>query len=195
MRNLLLFSVCILLCFGVRSLILNLRGEDETEVETSVVVSDGGEEAPTKPQEKPRVDLPIRPIKDVQKLLSYARSLEGAPYAAGGQSPSGFDCSGYVRHVFFESMGKTLPRSSQGQSKAGKEVSLSELQPGDLLFFTGSDASSGEIGHVALVLDAAPTRIEMIHSSSSRGIVSEDMYSVAYYRDRYITARRVLTFN
>ena len=192
MRNLLLFSVFILLCFGARSLIMSLRGDEDASSD-SEQLTQLEDDAPSKTPPPPKTDFPAPiPTDEVEELLSFARSLEGAPYAADGQSPAGFDCSGYVRYVFQQSMDKTLPRSSRGQAKAGKEVSLSELKAGDLLFFTGSDASTGEVGHVALVLNAAPTRIEMIHSSSSRGIVSEDMYSVAYYRDRYLMARRVL---
>ncbi|RXM15729.1 peptidoglycan endopeptidase, partial [Citrobacter sp. AAK_AS5] len=60
----------------------------------------------------------------------------GANYRRGGESPeTGFDCSGLVRHVFRESLGLVLPRTSRDMSRIGETVHQDDLQPGDLVFF------------------------------------------------------------
>ncbi len=127
----------------------------------------------------------------LDRLLAYARSLEEKSYQSGGDHPGeGFDCSGFVYHVYREEMGLRLPRSSRGMSRVGLLVDLSEIEPGDLLFFTGSNSDSDAIGHVSLVLQVAPHSIQMIHSSSSQGIVVQDLFEMPYYLERFRWARR-----
>ena len=71
-----------------------------------------------------------------QKIIDQALDLVGIRYRRGGDSPqSGFDCSGFVNHVFQETLGLILPRSSRELNKTGTSVTKDELQPGDLVFF------------------------------------------------------------
>lgn len=127
----------------------------------------------------------------VDRVLSYARELEGKPYRGGGSHPDrGFDCSGFVRHVYFEAGGLKLPRSSRAMAKVGEIVDLSELRPGDLMFFTGSNANSKSIGHVAMVLAVAPNSIQMIHTSSTKGVIIQEFFNMPYYLARFRWARR-----
>ncbi|MBT1160432.1 MULTISPECIES: C40 family peptidase [Bifidobacterium] len=68
-----------------------------------------------------------------EALVSYATQFVGAPYAAGGNTPSGWDCSGFVQYVFAQ-FGISLPRSSGAQATVGTAVaSIAEAQPGDIL--------------------------------------------------------------
>ncbi len=70
----------------------------------------------------------------------------------GGTTPSGFDCSGLVQHVYGE-LGIPLPRTAEQQATVGAPVSsVADAQPGDLVFFAGSDGSAGSPGHVGIYI-------------------------------------------
>jgi len=85
-----------------------------------------------------------------QDVVSTAARFEGTPYVWGGNSPGSFDCSGLVQYVYSQ-LGINLPRTSENQAKVGTPVaSLSNAQPGDLLFFAGSDGTARAPGHVGI---------------------------------------------
>lgn len=118
----------------------------------------------------------------VQEILSYASSLLGCPYASGGTSPNGFDCSGFVYYVF-KNNGITLTRNSVSQMSDGYSVSLSELRPGDLMFWADTSAPSSHVG-IYIGND------QFIHSASG-GVVITSINS-QWYVDRYAGAVRVV---
>jgi cell wall-associated NlpC family hydrolase len=109
------------------------------------------------------------------RLLEIARSYIGTPYRYGGMSESGFDCSGFVCHVY-KSVGVKLPRTSKAQSQSVHKIGREELMPGDLLFFDTS--GRGEINHSGIYLGDG----RFIHSSSGkrRGVVISDLNSAFY---------------
>ncbi|MFI6000608.1 C40 family peptidase [Streptomyces sp. NPDC051366] len=78
-------------------------------------------------------------------IVNFARAQVGKAYISGGTGPSSFDCSGLVQAAYRQA-GVSLPRVSQDQSTRGSAVSLSALQPGDILYW----GSSGSAYHVAI---------------------------------------------
>jgi cell wall-associated NlpC family hydrolase len=85
-----------------------------------------------------------------QEILSEAEKFKGDPYVWGGTSPKGFDCSGLVQYVLEKLGMKNVPRTSEAQWGWVRKITKSQLQPGDLVFFAGSDGTDTSPGHVAI---------------------------------------------
>ncbi|HEY0810202.1 MAG TPA: C40 family peptidase [Longimicrobiales bacterium] len=123
------------------------------------------------------------------RVLATADEYVGTKYVWGGETPSGFDCSGFVQYVFRQH-GVELPRTSRQQVKVGTSVpaNIESLQVGDLLFF----ATNGtRIDHVAIYAG----NDEIIHSSSSGNGVNYDSFSTQrgqWFVDHHIATRRVV---
>lgn len=118
-------------------------------------------------------------------LTEYALSLTGTPYKYGGTSPeTGFDCSGFVGHVFKHSLGKSLPRSSEDISRVGVAQNSAMLRPGDLVFYNTLNKT---YSHVGIYLGDG----QFVHSPSSGKYVSIVNMNEAYWRKRYNGARRI----
>lgn len=79
-------------------------------------------------------------------VVAKGHSLRGVPYRYGGETPRGFDCSGFTQYVYGKA-GKHIPRTASAQRSASKHVSRSEAKPGDLVFFHNS---SGRVYHVGI---------------------------------------------
>ena len=91
------------------------------------------------------------PSGNADELIGSAMGLLGVAYRYGGTSAStGFDCSGFMQHIFKRAMGVNLPRTSAEQAQMGVAVSRSELQPGDMVFFR--TMGPGRISHVGLYI-------------------------------------------
>lgn len=72
---------------------------------------------------------------DQSKIVSKAKEQIGKPYIWGASGPGSFDCGGLVKYVYKQAVNIELPMGTFNQEKYGKEVSLSSLLPGDLLFY------------------------------------------------------------
>ncbi|MGH3126205.1 MAG: C40 family peptidase, partial [Streptosporangiaceae bacterium] len=83
--------------------------------------------------------------------LRAAESRRGLPYVWGAAGPSSFDCSGLVQWAFAQA-GVSMPRVAADQARAGLAVPVSQLQPGDLLFYHTDPTDPGYISHVAIYL-------------------------------------------
>jgi cell wall-associated NlpC family hydrolase len=121
------------------------------------------------------------------EIVSFAKQYEGYKYVYGGTSPSGFDCSGFIYYIFkltygYSNMSRT---ASQQYANNGTKVSKSELQPGDLVFF--SDDGYG-VTHVGLYIGDGL----FIHAANSRkGVIISDLSS-GYYANVYWGAKNVI---
>ena len=94
-----------------------------------------------------------------QNLVNYALQCVGGPYRAGGNDPrTGVDCSGFVRYVMQNGAGISMNRSSGSQATQGYAVSSSQMQPGDLLFYSGGSG----INHVAMYIGDG----KIVHAST-----------------------------
>jgi cell wall-associated NlpC family hydrolase len=98
------------------------------------------------------------------KAIAYARAQLGKPYIWGGTGPNGYDCSGLVYEAY-ASAGVSIPRTSQTQWAALPHIPASQVQPGDLVFFPGSDGTWSAPGHVALVISA--TQMEQAYATGT----------------------------
>lgn len=87
----------------------------------------------------------------VKGAVDLVQKYLGTPYVWGGEKPGGFDCSGLLQYVWGQ-VGVNIPRTTYDQFQSGKAVAKSQLQPGDAVFFTGSDPKGGLPGHVGMYL-------------------------------------------
>lgn len=118
------------------------------------------------------------------KIINTAKKYIGVPYVWGGSTPTGFDCSGLVQYVF-KQHGISLPRTTDRQVATGTYVSKSNLRPGDLVFLQNTYRQG--VSHVGIYIGEG----QMIHASSSKGVVISNLSS-SYYTKHYHSARRVL---
>ena len=111
--------------------------------------------------------------------------LLGVAYRYGGTSANtGFDCSGFMQHIFRRSMQINLPRTSAEQARMGEPVSRSDLQPGDMVFF---NTAGRRISHVGLYIG----NNRFIHAPRTGKNIEITSLSNKYWNSKYVTARRV----
>jgi hypothetical protein len=112
--------------------------------------------------------------------------LIGVEYKFGGNTPdTGLDCSGFVRYVFQQATGISLPRSSREQAKVGKQVDKNQLEPGDLVFF---NTRRFQFSHVGVYLGDN----RFIHSPSRGGSVEVVNLDNKYWQKTFNGARRII---
>ncbi len=122
------------------------------------------------------------PNQAVSAVITFAQRQIGKPYLWGGTGPDAFDCSGLVM-MAYQAAGVNIPRTSEDQWAWGPKVPASQAEPGDLVFFAGSDGTATNPGHVGLVIGGGkmieayatgfPIRISTYGTSSSAGGLSQ----------------------
>ena len=116
------------------------------------------------------------------EIVTYALKFVGNPYVWGGESLTrGADCSGFVQAIYAD-FGYSIPRTSRSQAaSAGTRVNVSDIMPGDLIFYTNS---SGVVNHVAMYIGNG----RIVHAANSRQGIITSQYK---YRDIY-SVRRIV---
>jgi len=129
----------------------------------------------------------VRQVRDVASdLVMAAMNFIGVPYRAGGQDgSSGFDCSGFTRHVFEISLGLVLPRRADDQAHARglTAIAREELRPGDLVFF---NTLRRTFSHVGIYVGDG----KFIHAPRAGSDVRIEDMRQAYWQKRFTGARR-----
>jgi len=132
--------------------------DSELSIDTSVIVENPG-------------------LRD--EILITANKQIGTPYVWAGNSPDGFDCSGFTSYVMSKN-GSKLPRRAVDQYNDAQRVKAKNAQKGDLVFF---DNGSG-VSHVGIVVSEKGEPLVMIHSSSSKGVIITDVSKSDYWSKR-----------
>jgi hypothetical protein len=126
-----------------------------------------------------------------ENLLDEAFSHIGARYVWGSKGPHTFDCSGFTSYVYKHQNNVWIGASSREQYAKNTPIKRSEMQAGDLVFFTSPRSGKG-VGHVGIVLDYDPVSdtFHFIHASTKQGVkISKS--TEGYYQRRYVGVRRV----
>ena len=117
-------------------------------------------------------------------LFNGVRQYFGTHYRFGGQTPAGFDCSGFVRFMFGKTFNMQLPRSSREMAAIGNKVEKNELQPGDLVFF---QTKGRRINHVGIFIG------DNRFAHASTGGVRINKLLDQYYNLHYACASHLIT--
>jgi hypothetical protein len=119
------------------------------------------------------------------ELVVHALGFLGVPYRRGGESvETGFDCSGFVRAIYEQTVGLVLPRKADDQAAATQVIDRTDLKPGDLVFF---NTMRRAFSHVGIYIGEG----KFIHSPKPGAEVRVEDMGGSYWRRRFDGARRV----
>jgi cell wall-associated NlpC family hydrolase len=119
-------------------------------------------------------------------IVREAQKYKGTRYVSGGESPKGFDCSGFTWYVYNKVTGMDITRTVKTQSKQGKSVSNGSWQAGDILIFRNT-AGKG-LTHCGIYISGD----KFIHAENEKTGVVISTFGDGYYKDHYAEARRVV---
>ncbi|MDR1759951.1 MAG: C40 family peptidase [Fibrobacter sp.] len=139
-----------------------------------------GDYGPSKSESRAQETPRQKPSEDSFEAL--AQPWLGTPYRYGGESKSGADCSGFVRQVYLQKTGQSIPHNTTQLYKMGKSVGPSDLEEGDLVFF----GNFWGVNHVGIYLSGN----RFVHASSSQGVTVTPLDN-SYWKERYKGARRL----
>lgn len=114
---------------------------------------------------------------DYSSMLSSMEEYLGVPYVFGGNGKYGIDCSALMQKVY-KAVGITLPRTAQAQYDAVEHIEDDEVEPGDMVFFSGTYDTDAYITHVGVYVGEG----KMFHASSGRGYVCYSSIETSYYQ-------------
>jgi cell wall-associated NlpC family hydrolase len=121
------------------------------------------------------------------ELVVHAIGFLGVPYQRGGNTvETGFDCSGFVKAIYEQTIGLVLPRRAEQQAAATQNIERKDLAPGDLVFF---NTMRRAFSHVGIYIGDG----KFIHSPKPGAEVRVESLAAAYWNRRFDGARRVDT--
>ena len=137
------------------------------------------------PTPAPLTSFMSRAVSNVEVTLDRALDFIGVHYKRGGNSPeTGFDCSGFVKYLYNETLGLVLPHNAKAIAQEGERVEKAELQPGDLVFF---NTMRRAFSHVGIYLG----NNQFIHAPRTGARVRIEDMSNRYWSRRFNGARRI----
>ena len=125
--------------------------------------------------------------KTREQIIQFARNQIGCKYKSAGKCKTGFDCSGFVIYVYHE-FEIPMAASAHEQAKRGRKIELENAVAGDLVFF----GSEKQITHVGIISKNKKKDLSVIHSSSSKGVIEENILLSDYWLRRI---RKVVSLN
>lgn len=133
----------------------------------------------------------IKYNKVIDNILTEAETYLGTPYRYGGTTRKGIDCSAFVLSVFGAAASLNLPRVAASQAQEGESIDKTELQKGDLVFFS----HGRRISHVGIVESISEDGdIKFIHAATSKGVMVSSL-SDSYWGPKFRFAKRVIDEN
>jgi len=127
-------------------------------------------------------------MKPRDGVVFYAKAYLGSPYAYGGNSKAGIDCSGLIYNVF-QQQGIRVPRTVDALRKKGKRISIDRAKKGDVIFFRTS--RKRQLTHAGIIVSTRGGIPEFIHASTSKGVMISSLEN-AYWKKAYAQTRRLL---
>lgn len=152
------------------------RAESVARVQVAAVTADEFSSALDTGDSSADLGIPAAPPSQYGGVVGIAMQYLGVPYVWGGGSPGGFDCSGLVQYVFSQ-VGVSLPHHAASIFGYGTPVSYSDLQAGDLVFFSG-------LGHMGIYIGGG----QFIHAPQTGDVVKISNMSD---HGSYVGARRL----
>lgn len=123
---------------------------------------------------------------DGDAIVREAQKYKGSRYVYGGESPKGFDCSGFTWYVYNKVTGMDITRTVKSQSKQGKSVSNGSWQAGDILIFRNTSGKG--LTHCGIYISGS----KFIHAENEDTGVVISSFDEGYYKDHYAEARRLV---
>lgn len=121
-----------------------------------------------------------------QAIANFAMQFVGYPYVWAGNTPAGFDCSGFTQYVVLNTIGNDIGHGTAGQMNHGAWVDWGAWQPGDLIYFAGTYGAG--ISHTGVYIGDG----QIVHAgNSSTGVIVSSLYT-DYYAGHYYGAIRVV---